>query len=61
MVHDGLGLDLVEGHAAEARGVEGARHRAALDERERHIAACLGEQGAALVGLRIGGRLVVKP
>src|SRR5580693_4944701 len=60
-VDNGLGLDLVEGHAAEARGVEGARHRAALDERERHVPAPGREQGAAVGGFLIGGQLIVKP
>ena len=31
-VDDGLGLDLVEGHAAEARRVEGAGHRAPVEQ-----------------------------
>ena len=45
-----LGLHLEEGHAAEARGVEGAGDRTALDEREHLVSAADGEQVLAVSG-----------
>ena len=60
-VDHGLGLDLVEGHAPEARGVEGAGHRPALDERERHVPALGREQRLVGRGVLVGGELIVQP
>src|SRR5260370_37067171 len=59
-VDDRLGLAFVEGRAPETRGVEGAGHRPALDERERHVAALGGEQRLA-GGVLVSGRLIVQP
>ncbi len=51
-VHHGSGLHLEEGHAAEARRVEGAGDRAALDQRERSVLAAGSEQVRAVSGVQ---------